>query len=128
MRENISYRFVSPNTDDFCKLQTFAKTFDHKIVDNPNTTVHALYKGETCFGYSDTVYLPVTYPAFHPALTRPRDVVQVMSDWKAHAQLSGKQGFIGVPLNNRDGSGNFPEETMNKLGLVRTNRELYIPA
>jgi hypothetical protein len=109
-------------------MQTFAESFDHQIVDNPNVTLHAFYRGNTCFGYSDCVYLPVTYPAFHPEITRPRDVVQVMSDWVAHTQFAGKQGYIGVPLNNRDGLGNFPEETMNKIGLVRTNRELYIHA
>ena len=128
MREKITYRYIAPNTQEFRQMQTFAESFDHQIVDNPNVTLHAFYRGNTCFGYSDCVYLPVTYPAFHPEITRPRDVVQVMSDWVAHTQFAGKQGYIGVPLNNRDGLGNFPEETMNKIGLVRTNRELYIPA
>jgi hypothetical protein len=127
MREKITYRYIAPNTQEFRQMQTFAESFDHQIVDNPNVTLHAFYRGDTCFGYSDCVYLPVTYPAFHPAITRPRDVVQVMSDWVAHTQLAGKAGYIGVPLNNRDGAGNFPEETMNKLGLQRTHRELYIP-
>jgi len=128
MRDKISYKYIAPNTQEFRQMQTFAKSFDHKIVDSPNITLHALCRGDTIFGYSDCVYLPVTYPAFHPAITRPRDVVQVMSDWVAHTQLAGKNGYIGVPLDNRAGAGNFPEETMNKLGLVRTNRELYIPA
>jgi len=131
MRDKIHYKPIAPNTQEFRQMQTFAESFDHKIVENPSATLHALYRGDTCFGYSDCVYLPVTYPAFHPAITRPRDVVQVMSDWVAHTQLSGKSGFIGVPLNNIDHAGrilNFPEETMNKLGLVRTQRELYIPA
>lgn len=127
MPGRIQYRQVAHNTQEFQQMQTFAKSFDHEIVTNPNATLHALYRGDVCFGYSDCVYLPVTYPAFHPELTRPRDVVQVMSDWKAHTQLSGKYGYIGVPLNNRDGQGNFSEENMNKLGLVRTNREIYIP-
>jgi hypothetical protein len=128
MRESINYKYVAPNTEEFRQMQTFAQSFDHHIVESPNTTLHALCRGDVVFGYSDCVYLPVTYPAFHPSITRPRDVVQVMSDWKAHTQLSGKHGYIGVPLNNNDGAGNFSEEVMNKLGLVRTQRELYIPA
>lgn len=130
MRQSISYRQVIPNTDDFTRLQLFAKSFDHHIEPSTNVSVHALYRGDICFGYADCVYLPVTYPAFHPEVAIPRDVVQVMNDWKAHIQLSGQNGFIGVPLNNKNGKGeqlNFPEETMNKLGLARLNRELYTP-
>jgi hypothetical protein len=128
MRDKIHYKYVAPNTQEFQQMKTFAKSFDHEIYDSPNVTVHALCRGDVTFGYSDTVYLPVTYPAFHPALTRPRDVIQVMSDWVSHTQLSGKQGYIGVPLASESGRANFPEETMNKLGLVRCNRELYIPS
>jgi len=128
MRESIKYKYISPNTHEFKQMQTFAKSFDHEIVENPNITVHALYRGDTCFGYLDCVYLPVTYPAFHPAVTKPRDIVDTFGGWIAHMQLAGKIGYVGVPSNNRDGTGNFPEETMNKLGLVRMNRELYIPA
>ena len=108
-------------------MQTFAKSFDHEIAESPNATLHALCRGDVVFGYSDCVYLPVTYPAFHYDIARPRDVIQVMSDWVAHTQLSGKSGYIGVPLDNDNHRRNFPEETMNKLGLVRANRELYIP-
>ena len=128
MRESINYKYIAPNTEEFRQMQTIAKSFDHHIVDSPNTTLHALCRGDIVFGYSDCVYLPVTYPAFHPAITRPRDVIQVMSDWKAHTQLSGKHGYIGVPLPTDSGRVNFPEETMNKLGLHRMHRELYIPA
>jgi hypothetical protein len=127
MRESISYKQIPPNTDEFTRLQQFAESFDHVVENAPGVVVHALYRGDICFGYSDTVYLPVTYPAFHPKVATPRDVIQVMNDWKAHAQLSGQRGYIGVPLNNRDGAGNFPEETMNKLGLARMHRELYTP-
>jgi N-acetylneuraminate synthase/N,N'-diacetyllegionaminate synthase len=75
------------------------------------------------FGYSDHVFIPVVYPAFHPQHTRPQDVIQVMSDWKAHAQLSGQPGYIGVPLiNDRP---NFNNEVMKKLGLTKMDREVY---
>lgn len=124
---SITYKYVLPNTEDYAKLQLFAKTFDHVISPHPAINTFAHYKGDICIGYSDHVFTPVTYPAFHPELTRPRDVIQVMADWMAHTQLSGKVGLIGVPLDNRNGAGNFSEATMNKLGLVRMNREIYAP-
>lgn len=124
---SITYKCVIPNTEEYAKLQLFAKTFNHEIHPNPAINTFAHYKNDICFGYSDHVFMPITYPAFHPELTRPKDVIQVMSDWKAHCQLSGKIGLIGVPLNNRNGTGNFPELTMNKLGLVRMDREIYAP-
>jgi len=127
MRSSINYKYIAPNTEEFQRMQTFASSFDHCILPDPNTNVHAFYRDDVCFGYSDTVYVPVTYPAFHPAITRPRDVIQVMNDWRASTQLSGKQGYIGVPLADASGRANFPEETMNKLGLVRLNREIYSP-
>lgn len=123
----ITYKFVAPNTEEYEKLQTFAKTFDHVITPHAAINTFAHYRDDICFGYSDHVFAPVSYPAFHPELTRPRDVIQAMSDWRAYTQLSGKAGLIGVPLNNRDGLGNFPESTMIKLGLVRMNREIYAP-
>jgi hypothetical protein len=127
MRESIRYKYIAPRTQEFQQMQTFARSFDHQIIEDPNITLHALYRGETCFGYLDCVYSPVTYPAFHPEITRPRDVVDSLGGWISHMQLSNKIGYIGVPLNNRDGFGNFPETTMSKLGLVRNNREIYIP-
>jgi hypothetical protein len=127
VRTKIDYRYVAPNTREFEQMQTFASSFDHCILPDANTNVHAFYRGDTCFGYADSVFIPVVYPAFHPALTRPQDVIQVMNDWRASTQWDGKRGYIGVPSNNNDGKGNFPEETMNKLGLVRLNREIYSP-
>jgi hypothetical protein len=73
------------------------------------------------------VFVPTIYPAFHPALTRPRDVIQVMNDWRTHTQLSGNAGYIGVPLESDAGRANFLDPVMNKLGLARINREIYIP-
>lgn len=108
-------------------MQNFAKDFDHEIQPDPSINVYAHYRDNVLFGYSDHVFLPTIYPAFHPAYTRPRDVVQVMNDWRVHTQLSGKPGYIGVPLNNNNGKGNFSEETMRKLGLVRMEREIYLP-
>jgi hypothetical protein len=122
---HISYRYTQPGTEEFKKLQLFAKSFHHEINPSPSVNVYAHFKDDVCFGYSDHVFCPVVYPAFHPSLTTPRDVVRVMSDWKAHMQLSGKLGHIGVPLEGDRMF--FPEDTMQKLGLVKTNREIYIP-
>lgn len=125
MRSSISYRYIAPNTEEFAQMQTFAKSFDHEIKASPNVNLYAHYRDDVCFGYSDHVFLPTIYPAFHPEFTRPRDVIQVMNDWKAHSQLSGKMGYIGVPTE--EGRPNFPNEVMSKLGLVRLNREIYYP-
>jgi len=127
MRSSINYKFVPPNTQEFQQLQTFAKSFDHEITPHPNISVYAHYRDDICFGYSDHVFVPTIYPSFHPALTRPRDVIQVMNDWRTHTQLSGKVSYIGVPLVTDTHRMNFPEETMNKLGLVRLKREIYSP-
>jgi len=128
MRSSINYKYIPPNTQEFHQLKTFAKSFDHEINEHPNVNVYAHYRDDTLFGYSDHVHLPTIYPAFHPALTRPRDVIQVMNDWKTHTQLSGRLSYIGVPLETDTHRMNFPEETMNKLGLVRLKREIYSPA
>ena len=127
MRSQIDYRFVLPNSREFDELQSFARSFDHEIQPHPSKSVYAHYSEGVLFGYSDHVYLPTVYPAFHPKYTKPKNVIQVMSDWKAHCQLSGKVGYIGVPFDNNNGIGNFPEEIMSKLGLIRLNREIYAP-
>ena len=127
MRDTINYIKVHAGTEEFARLQRFAESFDHEIRPHPNISVYAHYRGDICFGYSDHVFMPTIYPAFHPAVTRPRDVIQVMADWKAHCQLSGSHGYLGVPLNNDDGKGHFPQEVMEKLGLQRMHRELYLP-
>ena len=75
------------------------------------------------FGYSDHVYIPVLYPAFHPKHTTARDVIQCMHDLKVYAQVSGSAGYIGVPL--QDERTNFTNEIMSKLGLKRMHRELF---
>ena len=128
MPESIKYKKVIPGTEEFSDLQYFAESFDHVIVPHPSIAVYAHYRGNRLFGYSDHVFLPTVYPAFHPEFTRPRDVIQIMQDWRAHSQLSGNPGYLAVPLENNNGAGNFPDETMQKLGLTRLNRELYWPS
>lgn len=121
----VDYNLIAKGTEEFSKMQTFAASFDHVITDNPNVNVYALARGDHVFGYSEHVFLPVVYPAFHPSITKPQDVLQVMRDWRAHAMLSGRLGYIGVPLLEESVRTNFPESTMKKLGLHRMRRELF---
>jgi hypothetical protein len=121
----ITYKYIASGTREFEQMQHFAETFDHAILPSPNVNLHALYNGEVLFGYGETVFLPVYYPAYHPDYTQPRDVMQTMSDWRSHIQISGKPGFIGVPLEaDRP---NFQNATMSKLGFQQMRRELFIP-
>jgi hypothetical protein len=123
MRTRIDYKLIPKDSFEFGNIQDFAESFDHKIVDHPNINVYGHYRDNQLFGYSDHVFLPVVYPAFHPQYTKPQDVIQVMRDWRAHAQLSGGMGYIGVPLiNDRP---NFSNEVMTKLGLTKMDREIY---
>lgn len=124
MRTPIRYKLVPTGTQEFAQLQQFAKTFDHEIIAHPHINVYAHYKGDKLFGYSDHVFSPVVYPAFHPEFTTPRDVVQVMNDWCTHTQFTGQIPYIGVPT--QDQGGKFTEQVMNKLSLQKTNREIYI--
>jgi hypothetical protein len=123
MKPVIDYKCIRQGTNEFYELQDFAESFDHKIIEHPNVNVYAHYRNGELFGYSDHVFLPVVYPAFHPAYTRPQDVIQVMRDWRAHAQLSGGLGYIGVPLVNDRPM--FTNEVMKKLGLTKMDREIY---
>ena len=112
MKEQITYKYAAPGSEQFSKLQDFAETFNHSIVPH-----------NVCFGYCDHVYIPIAYPAFHPKFTRPKDVIQVMSDWKAHMQLSKQDGYVGVPLE--DARPNFPNSIMEKLGMTQLKREIF---
>jgi hypothetical protein len=123
MRPQIEYKLVQKGTNEFLELVDFAEEFDHKIIEHPNINVYAHYRDGVLFGYSDHVFMPTVYPAFHPKYTRPQDVIQVMSDWKAHSQLSNSPGYIGVPLI--DERPNFTNEIIQKLGLTPLKREVY---
>ena len=127
MREQITYKYVPNTTEEYSQLQNFAESFEHKITPHPSVSTFAHYRGSELFGYSDHVFLPTIYPAFHPQFTRPRDVIQVMNDWRAHTQLSGKLSYIGVPIPTDKQRINFPHEIMGNLGLVRLEREVYSP-
>ena len=123
MRSRIDYRLIPKDSFEFGHLQDFAESFDHKIVEHPSVNVYGHYRDGKLFGYSDHVFLPVVYPAFHPEYTKPQDVIQVMSDWRAHAQFTGGLGYIGVPLV--DDRPKFTNEVISKLGLTKMHREIY---
>lgn len=126
MRSQIDYHLVVAGTKEFEDLQAFAKTFDHEIHPHPSITVYAYYSEGVLFGYGEYVYIPTAYPSFHPEFTKPKNVLQVMSDFRATTQLSSKVGFVGVPLPEDPKRVNFPEATMNKLGLKRALREIFV--
>ena len=123
MSKRINYKFLQPGTNDFLEVVDFAEDFNHKITEHPQINVFGHYRDGQLIGYSDWVYIPTVYPAFHPKYTAPRDVVQIMSDFVTHIQFSRGVGYIGVPLEpNRP---NFSNEVMNKLGLKSMNREVF---
>lgn len=116
---------VPSYTDDFKRMQLFAKSFDHDIQPWKNGRLVAFERGEKIFGYADIVYLPVAFPAFHPGLTDPRGVLEVVQGWKTHCEFAhGGEGFIGVPTDDIR-TKNFPKETIEKLGYSKMNREIY---
>jgi hypothetical protein len=123
MRPKIEYKLLHAGTNEFLELVDFAEEFDHKIIEHPNINVYAHYRNGQLFGYSDHVYIPTVYPAFHPKYTKPQDVMQAMSDWRAHCQFINSPGFIGVPL--ADERPNFTNEIIKKLGLTPLKREVY---
>jgi hypothetical protein len=120
------YKYAHPRTAEFEKIQKFAKSFDHQIQDHPSIKVFSHYRNGELFGYSDHCSFPIVYPAFHPEFTKPRDVIQVMTDWRHNYEINGSLGYVGVPT--KELRPNFPDETMEKLGLVKLNRELYYPS
>ena len=123
MKTRVSYKQVQPGTHEFLELQAFARSFDHNIIEHPRINVFAHYRKGTLFGYSDHVYIPTVYPAYHPEFTKPQDVIQVMQDFRVLSQINGTPGYMGVPLV--DGRPNFSDEVMEKLGFTRCHRELF---
>jgi hypothetical protein len=115
---------MHPGTHEYLELQAFARTFDHEIIANPKINTFAHYREGVLFGYSDHVYVPTVYPAYHPEFTKPKDVIQVMQDFRVLSQINGSPGYMGVPTV--EGRPNFPDDVMAKLGFTKTNRELFL--
>lgn len=124
MKRRINYKFLQPGTNEFLELVDFAEEFDHKIVEHPQINVCGHYRDGHLIGYSDHVFIPTVYPAFHPKHTHPRDVFQIISDFVTHTQFTRGIGYIGVPLEpNRP---NFDNNIMEKLGLKSIGREIFL--
>ena len=123
MRSTIEYKLIPKDSAEFLELSDFAETFDHKVVDHPQINVYGHYKDNKLVGYSDHVFIPTIYPAFHPDFTTPRDVIQTMHDWRVYNQLTGGPGYVGVPLQSERFT--FTNEIMEKLGMKRLNREVF---
>jgi hypothetical protein len=115
---------VSPYGDDMVRMQQFARTFNHQINPLRSGKIFAFERDERVFGYADIIYLPVAFPAFHPTLTTPRGVVEVVEGWKTHCQFAhGGEGLIAVPLDEERAT--FPKEMIEARGYTRLKREIY---
>jgi hypothetical protein len=118
------YHDSHPGTEDYQRLQLFARTFQHEIAPQTGCKTVVLEREDKVFGYADIFYLPVVFPAFHPAITTPRAVVETLHGWQAHCDLnSGGAGFIAVPLEDQRQT--FPRKMMEGMGFKRMQRELY---
>lgn len=115
---------VPSYSEDYKKMQLFARSFQHTIVPSRGAKLFAFQRGDTTFGYADIVYLPIAFPAFHPELTSPRGVVEVVEGWRTHCQFAtGGEGLIGVPTPELRQT--FPQKQIENAGFLRINRELY---
>ncbi len=123
MSKRINYKFLQPGTNEFLELVDFAEDFDHKVFEHPQVNVCGHYRNGQLIGYSDHVFIPTIYPAFHPKHTSPRDVIQCMSDLVTHIQLTRGIGYLGVPLEPH--RPNFSNQIMEKLGLKSIGREIF---
>ena len=121
---HIKFKEISSLSDDFVKIKSFAESFVHVINLMMTGRVFDITRGNITIGYADVVYLPTLFPAFHPELTRPRDVVEAIEGWKRHCEIAtGGEGFIGVPLEGTRKT--FPREMLEHRGFTRMNREVY---
>ena len=116
---------INPYTDDFTRMQQFAKTFDHEIGHWRNGKLVAFERDEKTFGYADIVYLPVAFPAFHPEVATPRGIMEVVDGWKSVCQFNHRgEGWIAVPLDETRKT--FPTQMIEKTGFSKMNREIYL--
>lgn len=123
-RKNVQFVEISPYGDEYVRMQQFAQSFGHRIEVARNERLYAFQRGDRVFGYSEVVHLPVAFPAFCPALTDARDVVEILDGWRHHCEIStGGEGFIATPLP--EDRGTFPIEMIENAGFARMKREIY---
>lgn len=115
---------IPPYGVELARMQTFAKSFDHHIEPANNAKLFSFMDGDTMFGYADVIYIPIAFPAFHPASTTPRRVVSILDAWKSHCELATNgDGLMGVPLDQDRVT--FPKEMLEHAGFTRMKREIY---
>lgn len=120
----IKFTEVSRFSEEFPKLQAFARSFSHNIDPFGSARVFEMSRGDVTFGYSDVIYLPVIFPAFHPEITRPRDVVESLDGFKRHCEIAhGGEGIMAIPLDTERQT--FPTSMLEKQGFSRMKREIY---
>jgi len=126
MKPKLKIQEVSRFSEEFPKLQQFATTFDHVINPFASARVFEFQRGDTVFGYADVLFMPVVFPAFHPEITRPRDVVETLETWQHVCRVShGGEMLLGVPIAPERKT--FPDAMLQKLGFACMKRELYNP-
>jgi hypothetical protein len=119
-----SFVEVPQFTENFAKMQIFAKSFGHHIEPMRNGKLFAFYRDQRVFGYADVLYVPVAFPAFDPRSTTPRDVVETLQGWKSACEIThGGEGLIGVPL--AEDRKTFPAAQIEKAGFSAMKREIY---
>lgn len=110
--------------EELIKMQAFARSFDHIINPGNNTRVFEFRKKDTTFGYADVIFIPVAFPAFHPEIATPRNVVETLQGWKSHCQIGyGGEGLLGVPLDGMVPT--FPHSVIENAGFRKMKRELF---
>jgi len=126
MNHKLTIHEVSRFSEEFPKLQQFASTFEHVINPFASARLFEFRRGDITFGYADALFMPVVFPAFHPEVTRPRDVVETLEAWQHVRRIShGGEMLLGIPTAGERKT--FPEVTLQKLGFARMKRELYNP-
>lgn len=122
----ITYQEVKVHSEQFYAMQRFAEEFDHNIsTERENYRLIAHINNGVLFGYTDYITVELAFPSFHPIYTKPHHVLKVLNDWRAHCEISKSNGLIGVPVETNALRKNFPLKTMEKLNLLKVNRELF---
>lgn len=124
MTQKLKIQEISRFSEEFPKLQAFAQSFDHIINPFASARVFEMTRGDTTFGYADVLFMPIVFPAYHPSVTRPRDVVESLETWRHVCRIShGGEMLLGTPLATERKT--FPDQTLAKLGFTRLKREIY---
>jgi len=100
--------------DDWTLLQSFAESFDHKIVDLVNPYVLVLSQGKP-IGYFQMVRTPTFFTAWHkdPSVCSPRLMREAMTQLEGYAVLEHGEALVIVPDENAA----LDEKQMKSIGF-----------